>query len=140
MMCAIMTKQGKYNLLAIIGLPVASVAGAWIAGQSGVWAPYSATYTWLFGMHMVLMLIFGGICGLLLLWSRGEKSRWFAILPSVVIAGAGAATYIFYGLFPADVAAGAEYLGTPQYLGVIGIGLLFLTLLVRITGIVKRDS
>ena len=140
MIWAIMTKQGKYNLLAMVGLPAAAVVGAWLSGQSGVWAPYSATYIWLAQTNFIMMLLFGIISGLLLLWSRGEKSRWFAILPTVVMAGSGAATYIFYGLFPADVAAGAEYLGTPQYLAVIGLGLIFLTLFLRITGIVKRDS
>ncbi|NND54168.1 MAG: hypothetical protein HKN56_04265, partial [Gammaproteobacteria bacterium] len=84
-----MSKHGYYNILAIIGLPAAAVAGAWLAKQSGVWAPYSATYLWLAQTNFIMILLFGIISGLLLLWSRGDKARWFAILPTVVIAGTG---------------------------------------------------
>lgn len=135
-----MTRQGTYNLLAIIGLPVAAVLAAWIGTQKGTWEAYFATYRWLFLMNLVFMVLFGLICALLLRWSGGEKSRWLAILPTVVTAGAGAGTYLWYALFPSPIAAGAEFLGTPQYLAVLALGLTVLVLLLRVTGVVKRAA
>jgi len=135
-----MTKQGKYNLLAIAGLPTAAVVGAWIGTQTGVWQAYSNTYIWLFVMNLIMIGLFGLLCALLLRWSDGERARWLAITPVLVMAGSGAGTYIWYAFFPNRIAAGAEFLGAPQYLAVIGLGLIFLVLLLRVTGIVKRTA
>ena len=135
-----MTKQGIYNLLAILGLPVAAVLAAWIGTEKETWNAYFATYRWLFIVNLVFMLLFGLICGVMLRRSSTEKSRWVAIVPTLVTAGAGAGTYLWYAFVPPEVAAGAELLGAPQYLAVLGLGLIVFVLLLRVTGIVKRTA
>lgn len=135
-----MTRQGKYNLLGIFLLPVAVVAAAGIAALNGVWKPYGSTYGFLFGMNLAVMLIFGLLSGLLLLWSSGDRSRWLAVLPTLLTAGFGAIWYLFRAVFPAEVAAGAEYIGVLQYLPIVGLGAFFIVLLLRVTGIVKRAA
>ncbi len=135
-----MTKQGKYNILAILTLPVAAVVCAWIAKQNGVWEAYSDTYIWLFQMNLIFMLVVGLLTGLLLLWSGGEKSRWLAVAPALLTAGWGALWYLFRALFPAEVAAGSEYIGALQYLLVFALAAVFVVLLLRVTGIVSRTA
>jgi len=135
-----MTKQGKYNVLGIFLLPVAVVLAAAIAGANGVWQPYGSTYAFLFGMNFGFMLVFGLLSGLLLLWSAGDRARWLAVLPTLATAVFGAVWYLYRALVPAEVAPGAEYIGVLQYLPIVGLGTLFVVLLLRITGIVKRAT
>jgi hypothetical protein len=135
-----MTKQGKYNLLGIFVLPVAVVVAAAIASLNGVWNAYPATYGFLFGINFAVMLIFGLLSGLLLLWSGGDRSRWLAVMPTLLTAGFGAVWYLFRALVPAEVAAGAEYIGVLQYLPIVGFGAFVVVLLLRVTGIVTRTA
>ncbi|MEE4186184.1 MAG: hypothetical protein V2J12_10480 [Gammaproteobacteria bacterium] len=135
-----MTKQGKYNLLGIFLLPLAVVVAAAIASLNGVWNAYAATYGFLFGINLAVMLIFGLLSGLLLLWSGGDRSRWLAVMPTLLTAGFGAVWYLFRAVFPAEVAAGAEYIGALQYLPIVGLGAFIVVLLLRVTGIVKRTA
>jgi len=97
-----MTRQGKYNLLGIIMLPLTVVAAAAIATANGVWEAYGATYLFLFGLNLAIMLVAGLLSGLLLLWAGGERSRWFAVAPTILTALIG--NYCYRGgghCFPA---------------------------------------
>jgi hypothetical protein len=135
-----MTRQGKYNLLGILLLPVAAVAGAAIATLNGVWNAYSATYMFLFGLNFGFMVVIGLLSGLLLLWSGGERSRWLAVAPTLLTALYGAVWYLGRAVFPAAVAPGAEYIGALQYLLIFALGILFVVLVLRVTGIVQRTA
>lgn len=135
-----MTKQGVVNLFGVLLLPVAAVVAAWIATLNGVWNAYSDTYVFLFLLNCVITVPAGLISGLLLRRSSGDRARWIAILPTLVPAGIGACWYLFRAVVPARVAAGAEYVGAPQYLLIALVATLFLVLLVRVTGIVPRTA
>ncbi len=135
-----MTRQGKYNLLGIIMLPLTVVAAAAIATANGVWEAYGATYLFLFGLNLAIMLVAGLLSGLLLLWAGGERSRWFAVAPTILTALIGAVWYLFRAIFPAEIAPGSEYIGLPQHLATIAIGAAVIVFLLRLTGIVSKAS
>ena len=135
-----MTIQGKLNLLAMFLLPVGACVGAWFATQSGVWLAYGDTYIRILQFNAIISVPAALICAILIKRSTGDRARWLALLPSLGIAVWGASWYIFRGLFPAEVAAGAEYIGAPQYLMVGMLGALLLVLLLRVTGLVPRTA
>lgn len=135
-----MTKQGKYNLLGIIVLPLAAVLAAAIATANGVWEAYAGTYGFLFGLNFAFMLVVGLLSGLLLLRAGGDRSRWLAIAPTVLTAAAGAVWYVWSAIFPAEVAPGWEFIGVPQYLLMIAVGSFVIAFLLRLTGIVKKTA
>ena len=135
-----MTKQGKYNLLGIILMPLAAITAVGIATLNGVWNAYGATYIFVFSLNFGFMLFVGLLSGLLLLWSGGNKSRWLAITPTLITAIYGGAWYLWRAVFPAEVAPGSEYIGALQYLLIIGLGLAVLVFLLRLTGIVSRTA
>lgn len=135
-----MTKQGKFNLLGIFLLPFAACVGAAIATANGVWNAYGATYQFLFGLNFGFMLVVGLLSGLLLLWSKGDRSRWLAVAPTLLTAVYGALWYIGRGIVPAEVAPGAEYIGALQYLLIIALATVFVVLVLRVTGIVQRTA
>ena len=133
-----MTTQGKLNLLAIILLPAAAVLGAAIATSNGVFRAYTDTYIFIFALNCVVTLPAALFSGLFLRKSLGNKSRWLAILPTLVPVAIGSFWYIWRGISPAPVAPGAEYIGAPQYLLVTLLVVTFIVLLLRVTGIVSR--
>jgi hypothetical protein len=133
-----MTKQGKINLLGLVFLPAAAVLGAALATMNGAFNAYGATYAFVFMMNCVITIPAVLLSGLFLRWSGGEKSRWIAIAPMLVPVAIGSVWYIWRGLVPATVAPGAEYIGAPQYLVVALLGVTFIVLLLRVTGIVSR--
>jgi len=136
----IMTTQGKLNLLAAILLPSAAVLGAAIATSNGVFNAYTDTYLFIFALNCVITLPAALLSGLFLRRSLGTKSRWIAILPTLVPVAIGSVWYLWRGISPAVVAPGAEYIGAPQYLLVILLAVTFLVLLIRVTGIVPRTD
>jgi hypothetical protein len=133
-----MTKQGKINLLGLVFLPAAAVLGAALATMNGAFNAYGATYAFVFIMNCVITIPAVLLSGLFLRWSGGEKSRWIAITPMLVPVAIGSVWYIWRGLVPATVAPGAEYIGAPQYLVVALLGVTFIVLLLRVTGMVSR--
>lgn len=135
-----MTRQGKYNILGILVLPLSACLGGGLASLNGVWKPYADTFVFLFGLNFVFMLLVGFLSGLILLWSKGELSRWFAITPTWLTALYGAVWYIGRGIFPAPVAPGAEYIGALQYLLIAALVSVFIVLVLRVTGIVERTA
>lgn len=135
-----MTKQGTLNLFGMFLLPCAAVLAAYIATLNGVWNAYSGTYIYVFAMNGVITLLAAFFSWLLLRRSIGSSARLIAILPCLLPAVVGSVSYIFYALFPAEVAAGAEYLAFPQYLLLGMVATLFAVLLLRVTGIAPRVS
>jgi hypothetical protein len=135
-----MTKQGKYNLLGIIALPAAAVLAGAIATANGVWEAYGKTYAFLFGLNFVFMLVVALFSGLLLLWAAGDKSRWLAVVPTLLTAFVGAAWYLWSAVFPSAVAPGWQFIGVPQYLLNVAAVSLVVVLLLRLTGIVSKTA
>ena len=135
-----MTRQGKYNLLGIILLPLAVILAAAISTMNGVWEAYGKTYVFLFGLNLAIMLVAGLLSGLLLLWAGGERSRWLAVAPTVLTALVGGIWYLFRAIFPAEIAPGSEYIGVPQYLATIAVGAAVIVFLLRLTGIVSKSA
>jgi len=133
-----MTTQGKLNLLGIILLPGAAVLGAALATSNGVFNAYTDTYIFIFALNCVVTLPAALLSGLFLRRSLGNKSRWIAILPTLVPVAIGSYWYIWRGISPAAVGPVAAYIGAPQYLIVILLAISFLVLLIRVTGIVSR--
>lgn len=135
-----MTRQGKYNLLGIIMLPLAVVLAAAISTMNGVWEAYGKTYLFLFGLNLAIMLLAGLLSGLLLLWASGERSRWFAVAPTLLTAVIGGVWYLFRAFIPAAIAPGSEYIGVPQHLATIAIGAAVIVFLLRLTGIISKQA
>jgi len=135
-----MTTQGKLNLLGIVLLPAAAMAGAALATANGVFEAYGGTYIFLFVLNCVITLPAALLSGLFLRRSLGNKSRWIAILPTLVPVFIGSVWYLWRGIMPASVAPGAEYIGAPQYLLIGMLVVTFLVLVIRVTGIVPRTA
>jgi len=135
-----MTKQGKWNLGGMLLLPVAAIAAAAIATLNGVWQAYSDTYIFVFFTNIAITLPAALFSLLFLRRSTGDKARLVAVMPTLLPAVVGAIWYLWYAFFPADVAAGAEYLAAPQYLILIMFATTFMVLLLRITGLAPRTS
>jgi hypothetical protein len=134
-----MTKHGALNLMAMILLPVAAVLAAAIATMNGVWKAYSDTYIFIFALNSLITVPAAFFSWLFLRRSTGRSARYIAIFPTLIPAVLGSIWYLWYAFFPAEVAAGAEYLGAPQYLLIGMVGMIFLVLLVRVTGIAPRN-
>lgn len=135
-----MSKQGVLNLIGMLLLPLAAMAGARLATSSGVWQAYGDTYLYIFIINSVITVPAALISGFLLRRSTGTLARWISITPTVLPAGYGAIWYIWRGLFPAEVAAGAEYIGAPQYLLIGMLAITLLVLLLRVTGLAPRSA
>lgn len=135
-----MTKHGALNLAAMFLLPVAATIAAAIATANGVWEAYTATYIFLFQLNCLVTVPAAFFSWLFLRRSIGDGPRMLAILPTVVPAVYGSVWYIWRGIFPAEVAPGAVYLGAIQYLMVGMIVTTFIVLLLRVTGVVPRIS
>jgi hypothetical protein len=135
-----MTTQGKLNLLGIVLLPAAAMAGAALATANGVFEAYGNTYIFLFALNCVITVPAALLSALFLRRSLGNKSRWIAILPTLVPVVIGSVWYLWRGIVPASVAPGAEYIGAPQYLLIGMLVVTFLVLVIRVTGIVPRTA
>ena len=135
-----MTTQGKLNLLGIVLLPAAAMAGAALATINGVFEAYGDTYIFLFILNCVITLPAALLSALFLRRSLGNTSRWIAILPTLVPVVIGSVWYLWRGIMPASVAPGAEYIGAPQYLLIAMLAVTFLVLILRVTGIVPRTA
>ena len=135
-----MSKHGKLNLLGMVLLPVAVVVAAWFATLNGVWNAYSDTYIFLFAMNSLVTVPAAIFSGIFLRRSIGDTARWIAILPTLVPSVYGSVWYLWRGIFPAEIAPGAEYIGGVQYLLIGMILMTFLVALARITGLAPRTS
>jgi hypothetical protein len=135
-----MTKHGTLNIGAMVMLPAAAALAAAIATANGVWQAYMATYVTVIILNSIITVPAAFLSWLFLRRSTGETARLIAIMPTLVPSLWGSIWYIWYAFFPAEVAAGAEYLGAPQYLFVAMLATTFLVLLARITRLAPRAS
>lgn len=135
-----MTRQGKLNFAAMILLPLAAMLAAAIATMNGVWEAYSATYITVAVLNSIITVPAAFFSWLFLRRSTGDTARLIAILPTLIPSVWGSVWYLWYAFFPADVAAGAEYLGAPQYLFIAMLATTFLVLLARLTRLAPRAS
>ncbi|MEC9374904.1 MAG: hypothetical protein VYA80_00875 [Pseudomonadota bacterium] len=133
-----MTTQTKWVVISMLLLPFMACLGVAIAANNGVWNPYSATYTTVFVMNLIVVLVGAVISWLLLRRAEGNLARWTATLPTIGPSIYGTFWYLGRALFPAEVAPGAEYIGAPQYLIISVFGLGIIVLLLRVTGLVSR--
>jgi len=127
-------------MLGLVALPAAAVIGAVLAKMNGIFNPYSATYIFLFLLNLVITVPAALLSGLFLRRSSGDQARWLAITPTLVPVVVGSCWYLWRGIFPAQVAPGAEYIGAPQYLMVIFLAVTFLVLLLRVSGVAPRTA
>ena len=128
------------NLAGMLLLPVAATVAAGIATMNGVWNAYQDTYITVFVINSIITVPAAFFSWLFLRRSTGDTARMIAIMPTLLPSVVGSVWYLWYAFFPAEVAAGAEYLGAPQYLFLGMIGTLFLILLLRVTGLAPRES
>ncbi|MDP6437734.1 MAG: hypothetical protein QF790_10605 [Gammaproteobacteria bacterium] len=135
-----MSKQGTLNFIGMLLLPLGAMVGARLATSSGVWQAYGDTYIMLAVINSVITVPAAIISGFLLRRSTGILARWIAITPCIVPSVYGTVWYIWRGLFPAEVAAGAEYIGAPQYLLIGMLVITLFVLLLRVTGLVPRSA
>ena len=108
-----MTNYGKYNLYAMLGLPVIAALGSIV-----VFGFLPDTIVFVFGVNLLPMLIGGLVSALLLRFATkpGGKGKLIAILPSLVPAAFGALWYIGGVINSNDFDAGREYFALPIYL------------------------
>ena len=108
-----MTNYGKYNLYAILGLPIIAVLGSIVA-----FGFLPDTIAFVFGTNLAPMLIGGIVSALLLrfLTKPGGKGRFIAIWPTVVPAAFAALWYIGGAIIPNASDPGREYFALPIYL------------------------
>lgn len=108
-----MTNYGKYNLYAILGLPIIAALGSIV-----MFGFLPDTIAFVFGTNLAPMLIGGIVSALLLrfLTKPGGKGRFIAIWPTLVPAAFAALWYIGGAIIPNDSDPGREYFALPIYL------------------------
>lgn len=108
-----MTNYGKYNLYAIIGLPVIAALGSIV-----VFGFLPDTFVYVFGVNLLPMLLGGLVSALLLRFAAkpGGKGQLIAILPSLVPAVFGILWYVGGVITSGSFDAGREYFAVPLYL------------------------
>ena len=106
-----MTKQGTYNLVGMVMLPVAAVVAGYISTLNGTWEGYGATYVALLVINSLVSVPAAFFSWLLLRRSVGERPRWIAIMPTMLPAVCGSLYYLFRALIPQEVAAGVPVPG-----------------------------
>ena len=108
-----MTNYGKYNLYAILGLPIIAVLGSIV-----MFGFLPDTIAFVFGTNLAPMLIGGIVSALLLrfLTKPGGKGRFIAIWPTLVPAAFAALWYIGGAIIPNASDPGREYFALPIYL------------------------
>lgn len=131
-----MSKYGKYNLYAMLGLPIiAALASVVVFGDDLL----PSTIPFVFGVNLLPMLIGGLVSALLLRFATkpGGKGQFIAIWPTLVPAAFGALWYIGGAIIPNDVDPGREYFALPIYLV---IGVVVMSVVALIGCIVVRSS
>lgn len=115
-----MTRYGRFNLLAVAGLPAAACLAA-----LGVFGPRADTLATVAGMNLLVMLAGGLFAAWLLRGVRGTDglAAAIALSPSVVPALAGSLWYLWRAVSPEEIAPGREYLAGPQLLLLLTIAL-----------------
>jgi hypothetical protein len=118
-----MTRYGRLNLIAVLGMPIASVTATAITPALD--QPYVATFISVFVMNLVPMAIGGAVTGLLLRSARkaGGAGGSIALLPSVGTAVTGGVWYLWRAFMPDPVAPGVEYIAAPQSLLLLVVAL-----------------
>ncbi len=108
-----MTNYGKYNLYAILGLPVIAALGSIV-----MFGFLPDTIAFVFGTNLLPMLVGGLVSALLLRFATkpGGKGKFIAIWPTLVPAAFGALWYIGGVIIPNDSDPGREYFAVPIYL------------------------
>ena len=108
-----MTNYGKYNLSAILGLPIIAALGSIV-----MFGFLPDTIAFVFGTNLAPMLIGGIVSALLLrfLTKPGGKGRFIAIWPTLVPAAFAALWYIGGAIIPNASDPGREYFALPIYL------------------------
>ena len=108
-----MSNYGKYNLYAILGLPIIATLGAIL-----VFGFLPDTIVFVFGVNLVIMLIGGLVSALLLRFATkpGGKGKLIAILPSIVPAIFGVLWYVGGIITGNDFDGGREWFTVPIYL------------------------
>ncbi len=120
-----MSRYGRYNLMAMLGLPViAALASIILFGFR------PDTIVFVFGTNLAPLLIGGLVSALLLRFATmpGGKSRFIAISPTLVPAAFAALWYIGGAIIPNDSDPGREYFAIPIYLvmGVVAMSVVAL--------------
>ncbi len=108
-----MTNYGKYNLYAILGLPIIAALGSIV-----MFGFLPDTIAFVFGTNLAPMLIGGIVSALLLrfLTKPGGKGRFIAIWPTLGPAAFAALWYIGGAIIPNASDPGREYFALPIYL------------------------
>lgn len=108
-----MTNYGKYNLYAMVGLPVIAALGSIV-----VFGFLPETIVFVFGANLLPMLLGGLVSALLLRFAvkPGGKGQMIAILPTLVPAVFGILWYIGGVITSNSFDAGREYFAVPLYL------------------------
>ena len=108
-----MTNYGKYNIYAILGLPIIAALGSIV-----MFGFLPDTIVFVFGTNLAPMLIGGIVSALLLrfLTKPGGKGRFIAIWPTLVPAAFAALWYIGGAIIPNASDPGREYFALPIYL------------------------
>ena len=108
-----MTNYGKYNLYAILGLPIIAALGSIV-----MFGFLPDTIAFVFGTNLAPMLIGGIVSALLLrfLTKPGGKGRFIAIWPTLVPAAFAALWYLGGAIIPTASDPGREYFALPIYL------------------------
>jgi predicted tellurium resistance membrane protein TerC len=108
-----MSTYGKYNLYAMLGMPIIAALASII-----VFGFLPDTIAFVFGTNLAPMLIGGIVSALLLRFvsKPGDKGRFIAIWPTLVPAAFAALWYIGGAIIPNDSDPGREYFAVPIYL------------------------
>ena len=121
-----MSKHGKYNLYAMLGLPaIAALASIVVFGF------LPNTIAFVFGTNLLAMLIGGLVSALLLKFATrpGGVGHMIAISPTLVPAAFGAVWYLGGALLPNDVDPGREYFAGPLYLAMWVVAMSIIALI-----------
>ena len=130
-----MTNYGKYNLYAMLGLPVIAALGSIV-----MFGFLPGTIAYVFGTNLLPMLVGGLVSALLLRFATkpSGKGKFVAISPTLVPAAYGALQYIGGVIIPNNTDPGLEYFAVPIYLfmwvGAMSIIALIGCLVVRSSG------
>lgn len=108
-----MSNYGKYNLYAILGLPVFAALGSIV-----VFGFLPDTFVFVFGVNLLPMLLGGLVSALLLRFATrpGGKGKLIAILPTLAPAAFGFLWYLGGVITSSDYDGGREFFAVPIYL------------------------
>lgn len=107
-----MSNYGKYNLYAMLGLPVLAALASIIT-----FGFLPDTIAFVFGMNLLPMLIGGLVSWLLLRFANKRgRSKFIAIWPTLIPAAFGALWYVAGVIIPNSTDPGREFFAVPIYL------------------------